>query len=36
MQRGLSAAYDYSDFVYVVDEHDKLASLDNTNFKSDL
>lgn len=36
MQRGLSAAYDYSDFIYVVDQHDKLASLDTDAFKQDL
>jgi hypothetical protein len=36
MQRGLSASYDYSDFVYVVDEHDRLASLDTRKFKAEL
>lgn len=39
MQQGLPAAYDYSDFLYVVAEGsnlDKLASLGTTNFRQEL
>lgn len=35
MQRGLSAAYEFSDFIYVLDDQsENLESIDLNNFRS--